>query len=61
MLKRDSYLCMVCKHDGILTKANQVDHITPKSQGGTDNQDNLQSICDNCHKIKTQIESQHGR
>ncbi|MCP3681834.1 MAG: HNH endonuclease [bacterium] len=61
VLKRDRYLCMVCRHDGILTKANQVDHIINKAQGGTDNSDNLQAICDNCHTKKTNVEKRHGR
>jgi 5-methylcytosine-specific restriction protein A len=33
--------------------ANQVDHITPKANGGTDNAENLEAICEPCHKAKT--------
>jgi len=40
-----------------LTEAKQVDHITPKAQGGTDDMDNLQSICVECHTTKTQLEA----
>jgi 5-methylcytosine-specific restriction protein A len=36
-----------------VTIATEVDHIVPKSQGGTDDDDNLQAICSPCHKTKT--------
>jgi 5-methylcytosine-specific restriction protein A len=39
------------------TPATQVDHIKPKAKGGTDDDDNLQSICHDCHTEKTRIES----
>jgi 5-methylcytosine-specific restriction endonuclease McrA len=38
-----------------------VDHITPKAEGGTDDHDNLQSICTECHDAKTQAEAQRAR
>lgn len=53
ILKRDSYLCQCCLGNGIYTKATDVDHITPKAKGGTDADDNLQSLCNPCHKEKT--------
>lgn len=52
-LVRDSYLCQVCLKSNRLTLATEVDHILNKAQGGTDSLDNLQSICTDCHKIKT--------
>lgn len=33
--------------------ATEVDHITPKAKGGTDDADNLQAINAECHKRKT--------
>lgn len=60
-LKLDSYMCQVCLKVGIYTKADAVDHIIPKSQGGTDSITNLQSICNSCHTSKTQLESGVGR
>lgn len=54
---RDNKLCQVCIKQDRLTPATEVDHIIPKSQGGIDAMDNLQSICSNCHKVKTQNES----
>jgi 5-methylcytosine-specific restriction endonuclease McrA len=39
-----------------VTIATEVDHRLPKSQGGTDDDANLQSICSPCHKTKTATE-----
>lgn len=41
--------------------ATQVDHITPKTLGGTDNIANLQPLCDNCHTAKTTTEAANAR
>lgn len=59
-LKRDSYTCIPCQTKRRTTPATQVDHIKPKAQGGTDDLDNLQSICDDCHKAKTAEETANG-
>lgn len=53
VLKRDAYLCKICKDKGKYIKANTVDHIKAKEHGGTDAMNNLQSLCDSCHKAKT--------
>jgi len=42
-------ICKICGRKA----STQVDHIIPLSQGGTDERDNLQGICDNCHEEKT--------
>lgn len=57
---RDHGLCQPCKRRGLVTLAGAVDHITPKSQGGTDDLSNLQAICHgkgSCHEAKTMAES----
>lgn len=46
-------LCRHCKRDGQLTVANEVDHILPKLKGGSDHENNLQSLCRYHHRIKT--------
>lgn len=46
-------LCRICKADGRITAATEVDHITPKSRGGTDDPTNLQPLCHACHRAKT--------
>ncbi|MDO5769444.1 MAG: HNH endonuclease [Psychrobacter sp.] len=56
ILRRDDYLCVACKRTGRLVPATDVDHIIPKSQGGTDDPDNLQSLCKSCHRHKTATE-----
>ena len=57
ILLRDHGLCQVCKRAGRLTQATEVDHITPKAQQGTDDEENLQSICSPCHADKTQADA----
>ena len=56
-LKRDKHLCQPCLKAGRLTPATEVDHIVNKAVGGTDEPSNLQSICSDCHKAKTSLES----
>lgn len=48
MVLREEPLCRVCGD-----AADQVDHITPLSRGGTDERSNLQSLCASCHSKKT--------
>jgi len=56
ILKRDAGLCQPCLATGRPTPATQVDHITPKAKGGTDDHENLQAICGACHTVKTERE-----
>lgn len=60
ILTRDRHLCQVCLAGGRVAPANEVDHVKPKSQGGTDDDANLQAICTPCHKAKTAREG-HAR
>ena len=53
ILARDKHLCQPCAASGRPTPATAVDHIKPKSKGGTDEDSNLQSLCHDCHKAKT--------
>ena len=55
-LVRDNYLCQYCRTEGVYTPATDVDHRIPKTDGGTDHLDNLQSLCKNCHNEKTASE-----
>lgn len=52
ILKRDNFTCMYCgATDGKL----EVDHIFPKSKGGTDNPDNLITACRSCNVGKSNM------
>lgn len=55
VLQRDRYLCQPCLEatPSRLTPATAVDHIRAKANGGTDDLDNLRSICRPCHALKT--------
>jgi 5-methylcytosine-specific restriction enzyme A len=46
-------LCRACNEQGFVKGATTVDHIKPKRHGGTDDLENLQPLCDECHKTKT--------
>lgn len=55
-------LCVVCEGKGRTTAATEVDHIKPLHKGGTDDQDNLQGLCHDCHSDKTRRDlGQKGR
>ena len=43
--------CAGCKIE-FLFKIMEVDHVVPKSRGGTDHPENLQLLCPNCNRIK---------
>ena len=61
ILKRDCYCCQMCMRQGFVTAGNIVDHITPKAEGGTDDEANLETICKPHHTEKTQAESNRFR
>lgn len=47
ILIRDSYTCAYCGDT-----ANQVDHIVPRSAGGTNDPENLTAACARCNRAK---------
>ena len=49
-------LCRLCKEQGIVRYATQVDHVIPRAQGGTDDESNLQSLCGPHHSAKSRAE-----
>lgn len=67
IIKRDNGLCQECLRQGRLTQVGHkkfsyyCDHIIPKEEGGTDDDDNLQSLCRSCHTAKTDREKNRGR
>jgi hypothetical protein len=57
VLARDRYLCQRCLAFGRVTRATEVDHVIPLEQGGReDDSRNCQSLCHDCHLIKTATE-----
>lgn len=56
-MNRDHWLCVPCLKAGKISDAIEVDHIVPRSQGGTNDLENLQSICGTCHEEKSVAES----
>ena len=61
IMRRDSGLCQPCLKQNRTTLAHAVDHVVPKEQGGTDDENNLQSICRDCHTHKTAFEQTEGK
>lgn len=57
VLERDGHLCQLCLKRGRPTPATEVDHVTPKAKGGSDDEENLMAICGSCHKEKTAADS----
>ena len=50
-------LCAECRRLGRVTAATEVDHIVRLQDGGTDHPSNLQSLCHDCHALKTANEN----
>jgi 5-methylcytosine-specific restriction protein A len=63
VLRRDRNRCQLCTdHEGRhLWPGNIVDHIVPVSEGGSDDDSNLQTLCDACHRKKTLDEARRAR
>jgi hypothetical protein len=48
VMERDKYRCVKCESFVDL----QIDHVYPHSKGGSDELDNLQTLCASCNRIK---------
>jgi len=57
----ESPLCVACQRAGRIRIADEVDHILPLHKGGTDDTDNLQALCTECHADKTARDAGHAR
>lgn len=49
ILKRDNYLCQLCKKQTKTNKELHIHHIIFRSNGGTDTKNNLITLCKLCH------------
>lgn len=56
VLRRDP-MCQMCEEE----PSEEVDHITPLSEGGTDSMENLQGLCTSCHSKKTYRENEQDQ
>jgi 5-methylcytosine-specific restriction enzyme A len=54
-------LCVECLRRQTYVLATVRDHIIPLAEGGTDNDANIQGLCNDCHTAKTQAEAARGR
>lgn len=68
VFERDGYMCQIHLKRGdikVVTLHGKnhgvCDHIVPLEEGGSDDESNLQTICQCCDKEKTQLESLKGR
>lgn len=52
VFERDAYTCQMCGKSIYQGAMLNVDHIIPLSCGGTDDLDNMQTLCVECHSIK---------
>ena len=66
IFERDNYLCQIHLKDNQIVPIDLhghnhgvLDHIIPLSQGGSNDDSNLQTICQSCDKIKTSEESRY--
>jgi len=57
VLRRDRYTCSICKNR-MRKKFLDVDHIIPVKIGGQlFNKDNLRTLCKECHKAKSKLDT----
>jgi 5-methylcytosine-specific restriction protein A len=45
--------CRDCAAEGYQRPADEIDHIVPLAEGGTDSDDNVRSLCRYCHARRT--------
>lgn len=46
-------LCKICEGAGLVTPGQEMDHIVPLFKGGSNEDDNLQMLCVECHRKKS--------
>ncbi|WP_430229892.1 HNH endonuclease [Nitrosomonas communis] len=49
-------LCVECWKAGRVKQAEELDHIVPLHKGGTNDDENLQGLCQKCHSEKSAME-----
>lgn len=62
--RRLNPICEECERNNIITPYHTIDHIKPIAEGGEWlDLDNLQTLCDKCHRVKTakEVHKRKGR
>ena len=54
-------LCVACQARGRVSIATIRDHVIPLSEGGADDESNVQALCRACSDVKTHDEAARGR
>ena len=52
-IMQDQPLCRMCEEKGFVTPGAEMDHIQPLFKGGSNDDDNLQMLCIECHRRKS--------
>ena len=60
-VRREEPFCRACLAKGLHVATDDVDHIVPLSQGGTNDRRNMQGLCAPCHRVKSKAEAAAGR
>jgi 5-methylcytosine-specific restriction protein A len=55
--RRDCGLCQECRRQARVSIGRVVDHIVPLWNGGSDEDENKELLCDPCHDAKTAREA----
>jgi 5-methylcytosine-specific restriction protein A len=58
-LLSDHPLCVMCLGSGRVKAATELDHIIALTNGGSNDDTNLQGLCADCHKAKTTLDLGH--
>lgn len=61
VFQRDNWKCCACGRVSAHGVILHVDHIIPRSKGGTDSLDNLQTLCSECNLGKSNRDSTNLR
>ena len=56
VFERDGWQCQSCGRFGT-TKTLKADHVKPLQLGGPDTNDNMQTLCKDCHNTKSSEEA----
>lgn len=56
ILERDGYHCVMCLREPTDHRFLHVDHILPRSKGGPNDDENLQTLCRSCNLHKSASE-----